>query len=86
MNLNENIISINEDIISKSHLGRVEMRLNEMVNYVNLCWIKMWAMTFWYCDEQEKRYRFQELVKIIGKLLNLLVSTYHYLTYNINVQ
>ena len=70
MNLNENIKSINEDIILKSHLGGVQMRQNDMVNYVNLCWMQMWGMTFWYCDENEKNYRFQELLKVINKTSN----------------
>ena len=70
MNLNENIISINEDIILKSHLGGVQMRQNDMINYINLCWMQMWGMTFWYCDEKEKNYRFQELLKVIKKTSN----------------
>ena len=70
MNLNENINSINEDIISKSHLGGVAMRQNEMSNYLNLCWMEMWAMTFWYCDEKEKPYQFQKLLEVINKTSN----------------
>ena len=70
INLNENIISINEDIILKSHLGGVKMRQNDMINYINLCWMQMWGMTFWYCDEREKNYRFQELLKVINKTSN----------------
>ena len=65
--LNENVESINTDIVSKSHLGGVAMRLNDMDNYIYLCWMQMWAITFWYCDEKEKRYRFQELLKVISK-------------------
>ena len=65
--LGENIISINADIISKSHLGGIAVRQNDMKNYIDLCWIEMWAMTFWYCDEGEKRYRFQELMKVLSK-------------------
>jgi DNA-directed RNA polymerase subunit RPC12/RpoP len=82
MNLNENIESINTDVVSKSHLGGIEMRLNDMDNYIYLCWMQMWAMTFWYCDEKEKRYRFQELLKVLNKtsshemeIFNLLFET-----------
>ena len=71
MNLNENITSINEDIIPKSHLGGVAIRQNEMSNYINLCWMMMWAMTFWYCDEKEKQYQFQKLLEVIHKTSNL---------------
>ena len=67
MNLNENVESINTDIVSKSHLGGVAMRLNDMDNYIYLCWMQMWAITFWYCDQKEKRYRFQELLKVLAK-------------------
>lgn len=70
INLNENIKSINEDIILKSHLGGVKMRQNDMINYINLCWIQMWGMTFWYCDSKEKSYRFQELLKVINRTSN----------------
>ena len=70
INLNENIKSINEDIILKSHLGGVKMRQNDMANYIYLCWMQMWGMTFWYCDEREKNYRFQELLKVINRTSN----------------
>ena len=64
-NWNEDFDLINEDIISKSHLGDVCIRLDDMKKYIYLCWMQMWALTFWYCQENEKRYRFQELIKII---------------------
>ena len=76
-NLNENIETINEDIISKSHLGGIKTKQDDMVNYIYLCWMQMWAMTFWYCDEQEKRYRFQELVKIIEKTTSHEMEIYN---------
>ena len=79
MNLNENIISINEDIILKSHLGGVQMRENDMINYINLCWMQMWGMTFWYCDEKEKNYRFQELLKVIQKTSNYEMEIFNLL-------
>jgi hypothetical protein len=79
---NENINSINEDLISKSHLGDVSIRLNDMEKYIYLCWMQMWALTFWYSEESEKRYWFQELVRIIEKsncyemeIFNLLFET-----------
>ena len=85
-NWNEDINLINEDIISKSHLRDVSIRLDDMEKYIYLCWIQMWALTFWYCEENEKSYRFQELIKIIElsscyemQIFNLLfevLSTY----------
>ena len=68
--LNESIDLINMDIISKSHLGGVAQRHNDMKNYIDLCWLQMWAMTFWYCDKKEKKYRFQQLLRIIKKTSN----------------
>ena len=38
-----------------------------MKKYIYLCWMQLWALTFWYCEENEKRYRFQELIKIIER-------------------
>jgi len=80
--LNENIDLITMDIISKSHLGGVAERQNDMRNYIELCWLQMWAMTFWYCDEKEKKYRFQQLLRVINitsshemEILNLLFDT-----------
>ena len=64
-NWSENINQINEDLISKSHLGDVSIRLDDMKKYIYLCWMHMWALTFWYCEEKEKNYWFQELTKII---------------------
>ena len=81
-NWNEDIDIINEDIISKSHLGDVSIRLDDMKNYIYLCWIQLWAITFWYCEENEKRYRFQELIRVIElsscyemEIFNLLFET-----------
>ena len=81
-NWNENINSINEDLISKSHLGDVSIRLDDMKKYIYLCWMQMWAMTFWYCEDKEKNYWFQELVRIIElsncyemEIFNLLFET-----------
>ena len=67
MNLNDNVESINTDIVAKSHLGGVAVRLNDMDNYIYLCWMHMWALTFWYCDQKEKKYRFQKLLEVIKK-------------------
>ena len=64
-NWNDIIDNINVDIISKSHLGGVTLRQSDMKNYVYLCWMQMWAMTFWYCEEIEKKYRFQQLLNVL---------------------
>ena len=80
--LGENIELINRDIIAKSHLGGVAEKQNDMKNYIDLCWLQMWAMTFWYCDNKEKRFRFHQLIDVLNKtsshemeILNLLFDT-----------
>ena len=81
--LSENIELINRDIISKSHLGGVAEKQNDMNNYIDLCWLQMWAMTFWYCDdEKEKKFRFRQLINVLNKtsshemeIINLLFDT-----------
>jgi len=81
-NWSDSIESVNEDLISQSHLGGISMRENDMKNYIYLCWMQMWAMTFWYCDEIEQNYRFQKLLEILNKtscyemeIFNLLFET-----------
>ena len=64
-NWTESINLINEDLISKSHLGDVSIRLDDMKKYIYLCWMQMWALTFWYSEEKEQSYWFQELLRII---------------------
>ena len=67
-NWNDNLDQINEDLISRSHLGDVSIRLDgDMKKYIYLCWMQMWALTFWYSKENEKKYWFQELLKTIEK-------------------
>ena len=80
--LSENIELINRDIISKSHLGGIAEKQNDMKNYIDLCWLQMWAMTFWYCEQKEKKYRFQQLINVLNKtsshemeIINLLFET-----------
>ena len=78
-NLNENIETINEDIISKSHLGGIQTKQDDMINYIYLSWMQMWGMTFWYCQESEQKYWFQELLKIIKKTTSHEMEVYNLL-------
>ena len=66
-NWNESIEGVNEELISKSHLGGISVGQDDMKNYIYLCWMQMWAMTFWYCDEIEQNYRFQKLLEVLQK-------------------
>ena len=63
------IVKINNDIISKSYIINNSIKIDDMERYLILSWISIWALTFWYCEEKEKNYRFQELINIIKKYL-----------------
>ena len=41
---------------------------NEIENSIYLLWLRMFCMTFYYCDKNEKQYRFFEMLKVIRKL------------------
>ena len=82
INLTIDIDPINSEIVSKSHLAGVSLQQTDMENYINLCWIQMWALTFWYCDNYEKNYRFIQLLNVLEKvthhemeIFNLLFET-----------
>ena len=64
----EDVERINADLVSKSHLGGVAERQSDMKNYINLCWIQLWAMSFWYHEPQEKKFRFGQLLQVIKKV------------------
>ena len=62
------IKSINSELISKSHLSRVEIQTNEMTNFVYLLWIKVWANSFYYHDKKEQKYRYLQMLKVFNKI------------------
>ena len=85
INFNEEIIKINADIVSKSHLGGIEVHQTDMENYIGLCWIIIWAMTFWYCDSIERNNRFEELNNVLEKVSNHEMEIYNLLFEAINL-
>jgi len=44
------------------------MKETVMENYIYLCWAQLWAMTFWYHDPEEKRFRFNQLLNVLDRL------------------
>ena len=83
-NFLEKIESINTDIISKSAFGQNSNRSVEMINYLYLTWLEIWAFTFSYIDEKERQYRFNQLIDVLNKvfhhdmdILNLIFDTLH---------
>ena len=85
MNFNDEISKINADIVTKSHLGGIDVHQSDMENYIDLCWIIIWAMSFWYCDEIERYYRFEELINVLNKVSNHEMEIYNLLFESINL-
>ena len=77
--LSEEVDTTNSEIAAKSYLGNLGVQFNEMDNCIYLCWIQLWAMTFWYHDEEEKRYRFQQLLSVLDKVKNHEMETFNLL-------
>lgn len=66
--LSEDVDVLNTEIVSKSHLSIVKSLNYEMINNVYICWMQLWAMTFWYQDDIEKKFLFQDLLVVIDKV------------------
>ena len=64
----QEVKNIDNELLSKSHLSRVEIKTNEATNYINLIWLKMWVFTFYYQDKQEQKYRFFQMLNILDKI------------------
>ncbi len=62
------IKNINSELISKSHLSRVEIQTAEMTNFVYLLWLKVWANSFYYHDKVEQKYRYFQMLKVFNKI------------------
>jgi hypothetical protein len=43
-------------------------KLNRMENYIYLCWVHLFSITLHDLDNNEKPYRFQQLVDVIKRL------------------
>jgi len=41
----------------------------ESENLILLCWIQIWAMSFWYQEKSEKEFRFQQLLQVLKKVV-----------------
>ena len=64
----QEIKAVDNELLSKSHLSRIEIKTNETTNYIYLIWLKMWVYTFYYQDKQEQKYRFFQMLKILSKI------------------
>ena len=64
----DRIKNINSELISKSHLSRVEIQTNEMTNFVYLLWLKVWANSFYYHDKKEQKFRYLQMLNVFNKI------------------
>jgi hypothetical protein len=65
-------------LITKKYLGVISMKETVMENYIYLCWAQLWAMTFWYHDPEEKRYRFNQLLNVLDRLGQYEVNNFYF--------
>ena len=66
----EEIEAINSDLLSKSSIGQ-SINLNlEMKNNIFLTWLEIWAYTFWYIEKEERKYRFDQMLDILDKVIH----------------
>ena len=66
----EEIEAINTELISKSSLGQNMNRSLEMINYLYLSWLEVWAFSFWYIDKKERPYRFNQMIDVLSKVIH----------------
>ena len=64
---------INADILAKYLINSNNNNLNnneekEMINYIYLCYLELWAYNYWYIDSNEKEQKFNEMIDILSKI------------------
>ena len=71
-NLCQKINLINNSIVNKSHLKFIHnvKHLKNSVgqNDLYICYLIIWSMVLWYTDENERDYRFLEMLEILEKI------------------
>ena len=64
----QEVKKIDNELLSRSHLRRVEVKTNETINYINLLWLKLWVSSLHYQDKQEHKYRFFQMLNVIERI------------------
>ena len=60
----------NSDMIAQyKHNPAISLYPKEIENSIYLLWLKIFCMTFYYCEKNEKYLRFYEMIKIVRKLI-----------------
>ena len=57
---------------------------NEVINSLYIIWIIVFCMTFYYCDEVEKNFRFEELMRFLPKVIDIEEKVIQLLLLTIN--
>ena len=73
----EEIEAINTDFVSKTSLGQNINRKLEMKNYIYLTWLEVWAYSFWYMDINERHYRFDQMLDVLGKIIHHEINIFN---------
>ena len=58
---------------------------NEVINSLYIIWIIVFCMTFYYCDEVEKYFRFEELMRFLPKVIDIEEKLINILMVTINL-
>ena len=76
--MKEDIHHINTDILSKSENSHFKGENNNenMINYIYLTYIELWAYSLWYHENIEKIIKFKQLLNIIDKINNHEIELY----------
>ena len=73
---NKDLLKVYEgDLVVRYNFDKNQFVIkNEMRNNVGYLWLSMFCFTFYYCDEEDKKYRFQELFDNLKKMESILLS------------
>ena len=66
----EEIEAINSDLLSKSSIGQNINLSLEMKNNLYLSWLEIWSYTFWYMDKEERKFRFDQMLEMLDKVIH----------------
>ena len=77
--INDDINRINTDILSKSYLNTIENEEGEMLNYIFLAYVEMWAYCYYYQAYPENDYRFHQLIEILDKVYHHEIEVFNLL-------
>ena len=82
--ISNDIDRINTDILSKSHLDTIEEDDVGMQNYIYLAYVEIWGYSYYYQSQNEKDYRFQQLLSILDKVYHHEIELFNLLFESLN--